>query len=239
MAINATTGEIIWKSPPLPDVIGNRDFEATTYSSPILIEHNGVRQIVAVSQWSVFGVNPTNGEIMWRTTDWGPTNRRIVANSPIFHNGRIFISSGYDLGSYQWELNHDATAITYRWSNELLDTHMGGLVLIDGVVYGSTWMGNNDGNWAAVDWYTGETLWEYDWYGKIKGIIIAADGMMIIYEERRGYVALVRPSRTGFQLVSEFRITQGEGRHWAHPAIHDGILYIRRGTVLMGFRVAQ
>ena len=237
MAINATNGEIIWKSPPLRDNIGTAEFEASNYSSPILIEHNGIRQIVAIAQWSVFGVNPANGEIMWRTDEWGHPNRRISPNSPIFHNGRIFISNGYDLGAYQWQLNSDATGVTRVWHNVYFDTHHGGQVLLDGVLYGSNWFNNNNGYWMAVDWNTGETLWELPWHNK--GQIIAADGMMIFYDEQHGNVGLVRPSRTGLSVASSFVLPYGEGRHWSHPVIHDGILYIRRGTVLMGFRITQ
>ena len=234
MAINATNGEIIWKAPSLN--------EASNFSSPILIEHNGIRQIVAIAQRSIFGVNPENGEIMWACTDWGIPSRgtaKIAPNSPIFHNGRLFISNGYDLESYQWQLNDDLTGITLLWQNVEMDTHHGGQVLVDGVVFGSNWINNNEGYWVAVDWYTGETLWEEAWYGgRSKGSIIAADGMLIIYDDRRGYVGLVRPSRERFDIVSQFRITQGEGPHWTHPVVHNGILYIRHGTVLMGFQIA-
>ena len=158
------------------------------------------------------------------------------------HNGRIFISNGYNLGAYQWQLNSDATGVTRLWHNEDFDTHHGGQVLLDGVVYGSNWFNNNEGYWMAVDWNTGETLWELPWHNK--GQIIAADGMIIKYAEFSGYVGLVRPSRTELNVVSQFQLPGGAyqptaNRHWSHPVIHDGILYIRRGTVLMGFRIAR
>jgi hypothetical protein len=120
-----------------------------------------------------------------------------------------------------------------------MDTHHGGQVLLDGVVYGSNWFNNNQGNWVAVDWYTCETLWEEAWAGgKSKGSIISADGMLILYDDRLGYVGLVKPSRERLDVVSEFRITQGDGPNWAHPVVHNGILYIRHGSVLMGFQIA-
>jgi outer membrane protein assembly factor BamB len=238
MAINADNGEVIWKSPPIVDEIREGGgFEASNYSSPILIEHNGVRQIVALAQWSLFGVNPDSGEIMWSTNEWGAPNRRISPNSPMFHAGHVFISNGYDLGAYKWRLNQDATGVTLVWRNDDLDTHHGGQVLLNGVLFGSSWINNNQGYWVAVDWNTGETLWEEHWHNK--GQIIAADGMLIIYDDGRdtGYVGLVRPSRDGLQIVSDFQLPYGERQHWSHPVIHDGVLYIRRGTVLMGFRI--
>ena len=42
-----------------------------------------------------------------------------------------------------------------------------------------------------------------------------------------------------FDVVSEFRITKGEGPHWAHPVIKDGILYLRHGSALMAYNIKQ
>ena len=109
-------------------------------------------------------------------------------------------------------------------------------MLLDGLVYGSNWINNTQGNWGAVDWNTGETRYETDWGGgRSKGSIIAADDMLYCYDERRGTVGLVRPGAAKFDVVSTFRITRGEGPFWAHPVISGGRLYIRHGRALMAY----
>lgn len=237
VALNKETGAVVWKSESLQ--------EQSNYTSPLLITHNGKRQVVAVTQNSVIGVNPENGKIEWRFTDWGrtpgPDGRRgenISPNTPIFHNGEIFVSNGYDIGSFKLKLNADATGVELVWRNDDLDTHHGHQVLVDGVIYGSNWINNTSGNWVAVDWQTGKTLWENSWSGgKSKGSVIYCDGMLYTYDERRGFVGLVKPSREKYDVVSEFRITQGSGPFWAHPVINDGVLYIRHGNALMAYKV--
>lgn len=67
--------------------------------------------------------------------------------------------------------------------------------------------------------------------------MITADNMLYCYDERRGTVGLVKPDPGKFDVVSEFRITKGEGPHWAHPVINNGTLYIRHGSVLMAYKV--
>jgi len=135
-------------------------------------------------------------------------------------------------------LNVDATKADLVWRNDDLDTHHGGFVLVDGVIYGSNWINNGSGNWVAVDWNTGETKFDTPWPGgKGKGSIIAADDMLYCYDERRGTVGLIRPNPEKFDVVSEFRITKGVGPHWAHPVIHEGVLYIRHGNALMAFKI--
>lgn len=89
--------------------------------------------------------------------------------------------------------------------------------------------------WVCVDWNTGKTLWTAKWYNQ--GSVIAADGMLYIYEEKSGHVGLVKPDPSKLNVVSEFQITKGEGPFWAHPVINDGKLYIRHGDLLMVYLI--
>ena len=234
VALNAKTGETVWQSKSLGEI--------STYISPLLITHNGKKQIVGAVWGNIMGVNPENGNIEWTFTDWAVEKQKepdgkIMCNTPLFKDGRIYVSNGYDQGSFMLELNDDATAVKLLWRNDDLDTHHGGFVLVDGTLYGSNWLNNNSGNWVAVDWKTGETKYEHEWTGKSKGSIITADNMLYCYEERRGVVGLVTATPEKFDLVSEFRIVKGEGPHWAHPVIHNGILYMRHGSALMAYQI--
>ncbi len=233
VALNARTGETVWKSRPLGD--------HSCYISPLLITHNGKKQIIGATGKNVFGINPETGEIAWTFSDWGrPDSERenIATNIPLYHNGRLFFSNGYNAPAFMLELNADATKADLVWRNDDLDTHHGHFVLLDGIIYGSNWISNNQGNWVAVDWNTGKTKYENEWGGgKSKGSIISADGLLYCYDERRGTVALVNPNPEKFNVISEFRITKGEGPHWAHPVIHNGILYIRHGNALMAYKI--
>jgi len=60
-----------------------------------------------------------------------------------------------------------------------------------------------------------------------------------LYEEKRGNVALVKPNREKLDVISTFRVDEGKGPHWAHPVIHNGILYIRHGEVLMAYLLSN
>ena len=245
VALNAQTGETVWKSKPLGDI--------GAYVSPILISYKGKRQIIGSTGKSVIGVNPETGDIEWTFTDWTAPPREggnapqnpppaearpnIATNTPLFKDGRIFFCHGYNIGAYMLELNDDLTEATLAWKNNDLDTHHGHYVMIDNVIYGSNWINNSQGNWCAVDWNTGETIYENQWDDKGKGSIVAADGMLYCYDERRGSVGLVKPNPEKFDVVSEFIIKKGEGPHWAHPVINNGVLYIRHGSVLMAYEV--
>ncbi|MDL2266157.1 alcohol dehydrogenase, partial [Parabacteroides sp. OttesenSCG-928-G21] len=190
----------------------------------------------------IIGVNPDNGNIEWTFDEWGQNAvargwEKISPNAAIYKDGRIFVSNGYDIGAVMLTLNNDLTSVSVAWRNDDLDTHHGSYVLVDGTIYGSNWLNNNSGNWLAVDWNTGTTKYNEAWDSNGKGSIIYADGMLYAYDERRGTVGLVKPASDKWDVVSSFRITKGEGPHWAHPVLNNGVLYIRHGNALMAYKV--
>jgi hypothetical protein len=79
----------------------------------------------------------------------------------------------------------------------------------------------------------------YEEHWKCKGSIIAAEGLLYLYDEKTGFVGLVRATPEKFDLISSFKISNGTGPHWAHPVIHHGILYVRHGSALMAFRLMK
>jgi len=62
--------------------------------------------------------------------------------------------------------------------------------------------------------------------------------MLYVYSQQ-GDMALVKPNPDRFELVSSFEVTLGTNQHWAHPVIHDGVLYIRHGNVLMAYLILK
>jgi hypothetical protein len=80
-------------------------------------------------------------------------------------------------------------------------------------------------------------LWSEAWEDRTKGSIVAADGKLYVYAEKRGSVGLIKPSKEKLEVVSSFNVTQGEGPHWAHPVVANGVLYIRHGEALMAYAV--
>ena len=232
VALDKETGAEIWKSRSLGE---NRN-----YVQPMLITWNGKRQIVGGTNNTYYGVDPETGEIQWSATGWYPPSGRenIAPNGAVFKDGILVFSQGYGINTTAFKLADNMKSVSVAWKNDDLSTHHGGYVLVDGVLYGSNWVNNNSGNWIAVDWNTGKTLYNEAWSGgKGKGSTVYADGMLYTYDERRGFVGLVRPTKDKFDVVSEFRITKGSGPNWAHIVISNGIMYVRHGEYLAAYLV--
>ncbi|CDN32801.1 putative polyvinylalcohol dehydrogenase [Mucinivorans hirudinis] len=237
VALNALTGAEVWKT----EAIHNQE---NSYVNPVLITHNGKRQIVTCTGDYLISLDPQSGKVLWKIMPlpqekrYYPDGKRAdtaFTNTPIYHNGKIYLTSGHGQGSQMFEINPESSDVKLLWRNDDQSSQMGGAILIDNVVYAPSWINNSKGNWTAVDWNTGETLYNTEW--RNKGSMIYADGMFYCYEDRQGWVALVKPNPQKWEVVSEFRLKGGDGYHWAHPVIHKGILYIRHGNGLLAFEI--
>jgi outer membrane protein assembly factor BamB len=224
VALDKNTGDVVWASKSLD--------EKSAFCSPIHVKRGGKDIIVTMLAESLIGVDAATGEILF-SDKCGEGD--INPPSPLYYDGCIYYTSGYDDESVMYELSEDGTQITRKWVDDVLDNHHGGVVLVDGYIYGSNWKGNPRGNWVCLDWETGKVMYETTWIGK--GSILFADGMLYCYEERKGTVALVEPTPEGFNIVSSFKVTLGEEEHWGHPVVCDGRLYIRHGNALMAYNI--
>jgi len=156
----------------------------------------------------------------------------------LFHDGMVYVTGGYNTGGMMVKIAGDGKGASVIWVDSVLDVHHGGVVLVNGFIYGSNWLNNGNGNWCCIDWNTGKKMWEEHWH--CKGSVISAEGMLYLFEEKKGNVALVKATPEKFDLVSSFRVTQGtSGPFWAHPVIHQGILYLRHNNALMAYDIKQ
>jgi len=238
IALDKTSGDLIWKSASIND--------GPAYVSPVLVEYAGKKILVNVSLHNIFALDVSTGVILWSINHvdaldskasvavW-PDAPLIKCVTPVYHDGKIYVTGGYDHGSIMLTLNEDGTNVSVSWTDSVLDVHHGGVVLVDGYIYGSNWLSNADGNWCCLDWNTGKKLYEEHW--ECKGSIISAEGLLYIYDEKSGFVGLVKANPEKFDLVSSFKVKEGRGPHWAHPVINNGNLFIRHGNALMVYNI--
>jgi outer membrane protein assembly factor BamB len=232
VALDKHDGSVIWESEATGDV--------RSYVSPLLIEHNGNQLIIAATSQHLVGVDPATGEIFWKfdhVTDLTDKNRRNSTNTPLYHDGEFFFSSGYDDLALMFRLSDDCRSVELKWTNDVLDNHHGGLVLVDGFLYGSNWISNGKGNWVCLHWDSGEVMYEEEWHNK--GAIIYADGMLYVFEEKFGNVGLVDLSPEDFYVKGSFTVDDGRGPRWAHPSIFDGKLFLRHHDVLLVYDIRE
>jgi outer membrane protein assembly factor BamB len=219
VALNKQTGETIWTSKGLS--------EKSAYCSPCVIERGAKRILLTMVEKSIVGIDISNGRLLWREPH--KVSYDINAGTPGYRDGRMFVSNGYKHGTRMFTLSADGTAIRKGWHQKSLDIHHGGMVLVGDELHGAS-----GSRWQCLDQRSGEVKYADKLVGK--GSVVYADGMLYCYGEK-GTLGLVKLAADGYDMVSSMKITRGEKEHWAHPAIADGRLYIRHGTVLMCFDI--
>ena len=234
VALDKNTGKVIWQSKKL---IGRR-----SWASPILYQYQNFKYILTQSDEELIAVNADNGEIMWTYRYFKSRAEKkfgwnTVVNSPIYKNNEIYTSKGYDYPSVMLQMAADGKSVSVKWTSKVLDCHIGGMVLIDGYIYGSNWTSNDMGKWACLKWDTGQAMYDYQWINK--GAVISADNKLYCTEEKSGNVALVKPNPAKFDIVSTFKVTKGSGKYWSHPMIDNGKLFIRHGSFLMVYNIKK
>ena len=232
VAFNINDGKVIWEAESL-----NQDPQ---YVNPKLIEYAGKKMIVTVMATDIVAINAKDGKTLWKL-NYAAVNgatgdvRKNHAITPLYRDGYILIANGYSWVALKLKLSADGNSAKVVWENRNFDPQLGGVVLLGNYLYGTNHTSDPSDTWICVDWNTGKTLWTKKWYSR--GSVISADGMLYLFEERSGHVALVKPDASKLDIVSEFKITKGAGPFWAHPVISNGRLYIRHGDILMVYKI--
>jgi len=226
VALNKTTGQTVWQSPSAGDAAG--------YCSPTLAECKGLRMILTLSAKQLIAVNADNGDLLWQFPK--PTSFDVNVMSPIYHDGQVFVSTGYRSGSLMLKVNVEGKKATVEklWDSKELDNHHGGVLLVSGYLYGAAHFVNKE-KWVCLDWQTGKKLWAETGVGK--GSATYADGLLYTLSEK-WTMGLAKVGPNGFELLSRFKLPPGvEGPSWAHPVLCGGRLYIRHDKFLYAYDV--
>jgi outer membrane protein assembly factor BamB len=215
--------------------------DAPSYTSPLLVSYDN-KQIIATLTTNYFiGVHAQKGNLLWKfdfgSYAGGKNKRNNQANTPLFYQDCFYLTSGYDHKSVMLQLAEDASSVSVKWVDSTLDVHHGGVVLVDGYIYGANWIHNRMGNWVCLNWDTGEVMYNQEWQNK--GSIISADNMLYCYDEKNGNIALVPVNPEKFEINGTFEVPYGQGPHWAHLVIKDAVLYVRHENAVMAYDIAN
>jgi outer membrane protein assembly factor BamB len=220
VALNKQTGDIVWRAPSVDELAG--------YASPILVDHGGLRMFVTLTAKGVIGVKADDGALLWHIKHESYADENVLV--PIWYEGHLFIST-LVAGSVKWKLHvrDGEVELEEIWRTKEMDNHHGGVVLVDGYLYGNS-TARNRNKWVCLDWTTGEMQYAAEGVGK--GSLTYADGLLSTLSIDRA-VGLVLPSPEAFKVISSFEIPEGgRGKSWAHPVVCNGRLYLRHGDFL-------
>jgi outer membrane protein assembly factor BamB len=223
VALNKKDGELIWAS----KVPGNSE---AAYSSLAVADVDGQKQYVQFLSTHVVGVAAKDGKYLW--TYGKDRFPGIVCSTPVCHKSMVYAAASYGKGGGAVKLTRkgDEVETEEAYFSNKHQNHHGGLVLIDGYLYGE-----GSGNLVCIEFATGKEMWRAKEAGK--GSIAAADGKLY-YRNEGGPIHLYDANPEKAVKRGSFKQPdRSRSNAWAHPVIANGRLYVRDQGLLLVYDV--
>lgn len=223
IAFRQSDGAVVWKSLTFTNA----------YSSPLLIDVDGQKQVAAVGAKTVFGFNPDNGQLLWshpHETQYG-----LAVSTPVWGPGNLlFVASAYGLGARVVELHQSAgkTTVKELWYDPHLELHWGTAIERDGWIYFVSGY-NGPALLSAVEMKTGKIGWRNRGFAKAE--LLWADGKFILADED-GTLALLKLTPEKMEVLAKAQML--ESIAWTVPTLVGTKLYLRDRKNLVALDLA-
>ncbi|MBI3463087.1 MAG: PQQ-binding-like beta-propeller repeat protein [Planctomycetes bacterium] len=210
VALDKRTGEVRWRS----DREG-----AMAYSTPLLIDVGGRKQLISVGGEQVIAYDPASGSEIWRSRY--PTGYSNVPR-PVYGHGLVFVCSGYNTPQLYairpQGARGDVTQTHVAWKLERGAPHNPSPLLVGNELY----IVSDRGIATCLDAKAGTVHWQERLGGNFSASPLFADGRIYLLNEE-GLTTVVAPGTTFKQLAAN----QIDGRTLASLAVSQGAIYLR------------
>ncbi len=209
LALSTATGKTLWS---VPREVYN------SWATPILIEHQGRRQLITSADPFVIAYDPTDGHELWRAECLSGDH----GISPVFADSLVYVGNEYcDFQAIRVDGEGDVTETHIEW---IADFALPEMVASPVVVGDLLFFVSTYGVLSAFDLKTGEQIWEEELEGEFSSSPAVADGRVYLFSKEDGRGTILTVSREGYETVSETNL--GESIVTS-PAFGDGRIYIR------------
>lgn len=214
IALDRKTGSVRWKSP-------RRGMHS--YSTPVLIQADGRRQIVSVGGGGVVGYETDTGRELW----WLRHSGHSVVPSPVFSHGMVFLCTGY-YNPQLWAV--DLTGIDETGGSRELNesqivwesTRGTPLIASPLIVGDEIYLVTDAGVATCCDVRSGTIHWQHRLHGRFFASPWLADGRVHFLSED-GVCTIIQPGQEYVQLA----VNRLDGLTLATPAAAGRSLFVR------------
>jgi outer membrane protein assembly factor BamB len=219
LAFDRATGRLVWNA---------AENKATGYSSAVIATIAGVRQAVSVASDRVFGVRPSDGQVLWSAP--GPGGNIEVSNSVIVLPGDRLLMNNWE-GSSMVKVEAKGSAMTARqlWRSNRLRNANGPTIYRDGHLYGFA-----GAILVCIDAETQEIKWR-ERTGA--GTLMAVGSQLVVLSDGTGEMLVADISPEKFTPRHRLRVLADGIRSVTGASFADGRFYLRNLRELVAFRL--
>ncbi len=210
VALDVETGKEVWR----------HGKDGPSYSSPLLVEISGVRQIVEWNHRALVGVESETGRYLWEYP-FPHVGSDQNMPTPTFHKGRVLLG-GENRGVHSLEprLNDDAWSVKEVWHQDKVALDMSSAVINGDLLYGFSHYGQ--GRLFCLDIESGEVRWQGPPRTGENVMFLSIPGHVVSLVST-GELKIVKASGEGLETAASYRVADGDT--WAPPVLlGDGFL---------------
>ncbi len=223
VAVDAQSGDVRWKT-SRPDPISQ------AYSTPLLIEAGGRKQVVSIGAFRTTALDPATGDEIWHV-DYPDGFSNVPAPAYSLDHGIVFIATGFNqptLLAVRTDGSGDVTATHVVWT-----LGRGAPLTPSPLVVGNEiYIVNDRGIATCLDVRTGDRHWRERVRGNYSASPLFVDGH-IYFQSEEGVTTVIEPGTTFRELAKN----ELNGRMLASLAVSDGSIFIRTHSHL--YRIAS
>ena len=199
--------------------------DGPAYASPVIVEMDGVKQVVTLTQKYAVGLALASGELLWQMDFPGrsgmniPTplrfgQRLVLAGDP----GTMLLQVGRQGSSWTAEKDWQITELTMRFSSP---------VRKDNLIFGFS---NRDrGIFFCVDSESGKTLWTSEPRQGDNAVIFISEDLLLLLKDNAELI-VARASGTAFEPLQRYQVS--DNATYATPVVRTQGIVVKDNTNL-------
>jgi outer membrane protein assembly factor BamB len=209
-ALDADSGQEVWT------VTG----DGPSYSSPLVVEIDGVRQVVEWNHQALVGIDIATGQSLWEFP-FPHVGSDQNMPTPVFHQGRVLLGAeNRGIHGLEPRLHDGAWSVEKVWSQEDVALNMSSAVVNDGLLFGFSHY--DRGRFFSLDPATGQVLWKGPPRTGDNAALLSLPGHVLLLTDD-GQLRIIRATGDGYEPVATYHVAEGDT--WAPPVLlADGIL---------------
>ena len=230
VALDKATGRTVWKTDRTAewndlDTDGKPRGEGDlrkAYSTPLLIDVNGNKQMITVGAKAVYGYDPADGRELWKVHTRGFSG----ASRPVYGNGIAYMISGFgktELLAVRVDGSGDVTDTNIVWKTGTAVPRTTSPLLIDDLLFTI----NDTGTTTCLEALTGKQVWSQRIAGDYASSLLYADGHIYCFN-RDGRTTVFRAARK-YEILATNTLDSG---FMASAAVSGKALFLRTKTHL-------
>ena len=245
VAFDKITGKELWRA-----LSARKGEVAPSFSSPIIVNAGGTRQLIAWDTSQISSLNPDTGQVYWEYP-WSQTQIGNIA-TPVQDGKLLFFSSFYNGAvmlqlddskpgfSVLWKGNSDSEVVTDAVHNGISTSH-----IVGDYIYGI----DSYGQLRCLKKMTGERVWETQEVTNVRGQFVSAqlirNGDRFFINNDNGDLIIAKLAPTGYTEISRLKKviepTTPNGRrmvNWGYPAYANKHMIIRNDKEIISYNMA-